>query len=114
MFHAVDEGWSNEYFLPIYVRVFSQVSGQQSWKDFLLSTGPATACAHVSPVSAQVIHRLGAAGGGLMPDLPATVMAMDFFAFINGFLAWSQTPLGANVVGPLVVVLATATGIFLV
>ncbi|WP_247040426.1 hypothetical protein [Arthrobacter rhizosphaerae] len=39
---------------------------------------------------------------------------MDFFAFINGFLAWSQTPLGANIVGPLVVVLATATGIFLI
>jgi hypothetical protein len=39
---------------------------------------------------------------------------MDIFAFFNGFLAWSQTPLGANIVGPLVVVLATATGIFMI
>ncbi|MGY4541724.1 hypothetical protein ACVWY0_001637 [Arthrobacter sp. UYNi723] len=38
---------------------------------------------------------------------------MDFFAFINGFFSWSQTPLGANIVGPLVVVLATTAGIVL-
>lgn len=39
---------------------------------------------------------------------------MDFFTLMNGFFAWSQTPLGANIVGPLVVVLTTSTGIFLV
>lgn len=39
---------------------------------------------------------------------------MDFLSFLNGFFAWSQTPLGANIVGPLVVVLVTAFGIFMV
>jgi hypothetical protein len=33
---------------------------------------------------------------------------MDFLSFLNGFFAWSQTPLGANIVGPLIVALALA------
>ncbi|MET4144841.1 hypothetical protein [Arthrobacter sp. UYCo732] len=39
---------------------------------------------------------------------------MDFLSFFNGFFAWSQTPLGANIVGPLVVVLATAVGVLFI
>lgn len=39
---------------------------------------------------------------------------MDFLSFLNGFLAWSQTPLGANIVGPLVVALAIAAAALLI
>ncbi len=39
---------------------------------------------------------------------------MDLFALINGFFAWSQTPLGANIVGPLVVLVATALGFMVI
>jgi len=36
---------------------------------------------------------------------------MDFLSFLDGFFAWSQTPLGANIVGPLAVALALALGV---
>lgn len=39
---------------------------------------------------------------------------MDFLAFTNGFLTWSQTPLGANIVGPLVVAIAIALSLLVI
>lgn len=35
---------------------------------------------------------------------------MDLSPFLDGFVSWSQTPLGANIVGPITVVVVTALG----